>query len=204
MRGRGRPGVGGLRGLPRHYTAYRIGDPDGRHPVFSPAGASQVEGRWHDRGDKVIYAAEHYSTAMLEKLARWRGAPPRNQHYIEISIPVGGRRGGSGAGLAQPQCRDGTAVRSCVVRREAQRSPVRAVDGRPNGAEHHHQRRPRGLSPNRTGLGDARVVGWALVRAALSSVVATSRLEDCQTPAPYACLRRYEPRLGEMKNPTTV
>ena len=33
--------------------------------------------------------SEHYSTAMLEKLAHWNGMPPGNQHYIEITIPAG-------------------------------------------------------------------------------------------------------------------
>lgn len=37
----------------------------------------------------MIYASEHYSTAMLEMLARWNGPPPGNQHFIEIRIPKG-------------------------------------------------------------------------------------------------------------------
>lgn len=35
----------------------------------------------------MIYASEHYSTALLEKLARGAGELPGNQHYIEITIP---------------------------------------------------------------------------------------------------------------------
>jgi RES domain-containing protein len=38
---------------------YRIGDPDGEHPVFSPEGAARVSGRWHEAGDRVVYASEH-------------------------------------------------------------------------------------------------------------------------------------------------
>lgn len=45
-------------------------------------------GRWNERGQPVIYASEHYSTALLEILAR-TGEMPANQHYVEIEIPVG-------------------------------------------------------------------------------------------------------------------
>ena len=69
--------------------AYRIGDPAGRWPVYSPEGARQVGGRWHERGDRVIYASEHYSTAMLETLVRWNGLPPRNQHFVRVHVPEG-------------------------------------------------------------------------------------------------------------------
>ena len=48
-----------------------------------------MSGRWHERGDRVIYASEHYSTAMLEMLARWNGPPPGNQHFVRIGIPRG-------------------------------------------------------------------------------------------------------------------
>jgi len=68
---------------------WRIGDPGGRHPIFSGDGAAQVEGRWHRRGQDVIYAAEHYGTALLEKLAHWNGVLPPNQHFLEIEIPAG-------------------------------------------------------------------------------------------------------------------
>ena len=37
----------------------------------------------------MIYASEHYSTAMLEKLVHGSGRIPPNQHYIEITIPNG-------------------------------------------------------------------------------------------------------------------
>ena len=40
------------------------------------------------RGVRVIYASEHYSTAMLEMLVRWNGIPPANQRFIEIVIPA--------------------------------------------------------------------------------------------------------------------
>ncbi len=37
----------------------------------------------------MIYASEHYSTAMLEKLVHGSGSLPPNQHFIEITIPNG-------------------------------------------------------------------------------------------------------------------
>jgi RES domain-containing protein len=81
--------VNGPRKLPEQRTCYRIGDPDGRFPVVSAEGARRADGRWHARGDAVIYAAEHYSTAMLEKLAHWNGVLPANQHPVEITLPAG-------------------------------------------------------------------------------------------------------------------
>ena len=69
--------------------AYRIGDPDGQFPVWSAEGAKRVQGRWHATGQEVIYASEHYSTALLEKLAQCNGILPPNQHFVEATIPQG-------------------------------------------------------------------------------------------------------------------
>ena len=69
--------------------AYRIGDPQGRFPIWSGEGARRVAGRWHEAGAEVIYASEHYSTALLEALAHWNGILPKGQQYIEITIPRG-------------------------------------------------------------------------------------------------------------------
>ncbi len=77
------------RTLPETMRAYRIGDPGGRFPVWSTAGAKHTSGRWHEPGAEVIYASENYSTALLEKLVQWNAALPPNQHFIEISIPKG-------------------------------------------------------------------------------------------------------------------
>jgi RES domain-containing protein len=81
--------VTGARNLPEPMRIFRIGDPAGKYPIYSGEGAALAEGRWHERGQEVIYASEHYSTAMLEKLAHFNGLLPPNQHYIEISIPAG-------------------------------------------------------------------------------------------------------------------
>lgn len=76
------------RRLTESLRAYRMGDPAGEHPVYSGAGAHRYPGRWNERGQAVIHASEHYSTALLETLAR-TGEMPRNQHYVEIEIPAG-------------------------------------------------------------------------------------------------------------------
>ncbi len=77
------------RTLREPLRAYRIGDPRGYHPIYSGEGAARTEGRWHDRGQEVIYASRYYGTALLEKLAHFNGILPANQHYIEIELPAG-------------------------------------------------------------------------------------------------------------------
>lgn len=79
------------RRLPDTLCAYRIGDPAGLYPIWSPEGAKLVSARWHQAGSEVIYTSENYSTAMLEQLAHWNGRPPPNQHLVEITIPKGTR-----------------------------------------------------------------------------------------------------------------
>lgn len=73
--------------LRKATRAYRIGDPDGRFPVWSTEGARLLGARWYDVGEEVIYASEHYSTALLEKLVYCNGVLPPNQHFVEVSIP---------------------------------------------------------------------------------------------------------------------
>lgn len=75
--------------LSEPMTACRIGDPNGNYPIWSIGGAKRNSGRWHEAGSSVIYASEHYSTAMLEKLVHYGGEMPPNQHQIEITIPSG-------------------------------------------------------------------------------------------------------------------
>lgn len=77
------------RALREAIRAYRMGDPGGRFPVWSAERARQIAARWHDVGEEVIYASEHYSTALLEKLVYCNGVLPPNQHAVEVSIPEG-------------------------------------------------------------------------------------------------------------------
>lgn len=70
-------------------TAYRIGDPAGAYPIFDATGSKLFPGRWNTPSSPMIYASEHYSTAMLEKLVHGSGTLPPNQHYIEITLPNG-------------------------------------------------------------------------------------------------------------------
>ncbi len=73
--------------LDRVLHAYRIGDPDGLYPIFDAGGSKLFHGRWHSVGTAILYASEHYSTAMLEKLVHGSGRLPPNQHFITITIP---------------------------------------------------------------------------------------------------------------------
>lgn len=77
------------RTLPKAQRAYRIGDPNGRYPIFSPEGAVRTAGRWNRAGDRVIYASQSYSTAMLEKLVYYNSVMPPGQHFIQIELPAG-------------------------------------------------------------------------------------------------------------------
>lgn len=73
----------------RVLVCFRIGDPDGDHPIFDAEGARLFPGRWNTAAAPIIYASEHYSTAMLEKLVHANGVMPDNQHYIRITVPNG-------------------------------------------------------------------------------------------------------------------
>ena len=75
--------------IDRTLTCYRVGDPNGEFPIYSSAGAALYSGRWHVVETPVIYASEHYSTAMLETLANTGGELPPNQHFVTITIPRG-------------------------------------------------------------------------------------------------------------------
>ena len=75
--------------LDRTLTCYRVGDPAGAYPIFDASGSRLMPGRWNTEDTPVIYAAVHFSTAMLEKLVHGAGRLPPNQHYIEITVPRG-------------------------------------------------------------------------------------------------------------------
>ena len=75
--------------LDRTLRCYRIGDPAGRHPIFDATGSTLYPGRWNTPSSPMIYAAEHSSTALLEKVVHGSGKIPSNQHSIEITVPRG-------------------------------------------------------------------------------------------------------------------
>ncbi len=75
--------------LDRVLTCYRIGDPAGAYPIFDATGSRLYPGRWNTGASPMIYASEHFSTALLEKLVHGSGRLPPNQHYVEITIPPG-------------------------------------------------------------------------------------------------------------------
>ncbi|HEY0872295.1 MAG TPA: RES domain-containing protein [Vicinamibacterales bacterium] len=68
---------------------YRIGS--GRFPLFDGAGAAASDtARWNSRGRRIIYAAEHYATALLETAAQLNSIRlPKGLVYIQITIPSG-------------------------------------------------------------------------------------------------------------------
>jgi RES domain-containing protein len=75
--------------IDRIVTCYRIGDPEGSYPIFDATGSTIGPGRWNTSNAPCVYACEHYSTAMLEKLVHGNGHLPPNQHFITITIPTG-------------------------------------------------------------------------------------------------------------------
>jgi RES domain-containing protein len=75
--------------LDRTFICYRIGDPNGHYPIYDARGSTLFPGRWNATDRPIIYACEHYSTAMLEKLAHGNGRLPPNQHFIVITVPKG-------------------------------------------------------------------------------------------------------------------
>ncbi|MFZ1088335.1 MAG: RES domain-containing protein [Xanthobacteraceae bacterium] len=75
--------------LDRTLMCYRIGDPDGVYPIFDATASRLYPGRWNTPASPMIYASEHYSTAMLEKLVHGSGQLPPNQHFIRITVPHG-------------------------------------------------------------------------------------------------------------------
>ncbi|MGA2651067.1 MAG: RES domain-containing protein [Terracidiphilus sp.] len=63
-----------------HGTAYG---------VFDTTGAFQYPGRWHSRGTRVVYAAEHASLAVLETLIHAGGRKIPLRALTRIHIPDG-------------------------------------------------------------------------------------------------------------------
>ncbi len=74
--------------LDRTLTAFRLGDAQGEHPIFSAKGSALYPGRWNTAETPIIYTSQHFSTALMELLVSTRRMPP-NQHFIEITIDAG-------------------------------------------------------------------------------------------------------------------
>lgn len=55
--------------------------------MWSTEGARLGSGRSREAGAEMI--SQSHLTAMLETLAHWNGVLPSNQHYIEVTIPIG-------------------------------------------------------------------------------------------------------------------
>jgi RES domain-containing protein len=59
-----------------------------RYPVFDGGGAALEGARWNSPGRSLVYASEHYATALLEKLVHaGRTQLPGAHHAAEIRIP---------------------------------------------------------------------------------------------------------------------
>ncbi len=59
-----------------------------KFPLFDGTGAALGGARWNAKGQRVIYAAESYATALLEVLVHSNiGRVPRGFAFIEIYIP---------------------------------------------------------------------------------------------------------------------
>lgn len=84
MTGTGTPGR-----LDSNLTVYRLGDPGGVYPIYDDEGAALYPGRWNGAGVRMVYASEHYSTALLEKLVHLNFILPKAMHWIGIDIPAG-------------------------------------------------------------------------------------------------------------------
>lgn len=67
--------------------AYRVGSSG--YPLLDGTGAAASDGaRWNSSGRYVIYAAEHYATALLEKAAQLNSLRiPRTLVYVRIQLP---------------------------------------------------------------------------------------------------------------------
>jgi RES domain-containing protein len=69
-------------------TVYRLAKR--RYPVYDGSGAALEGARWNSPGRPLIYASEHYATALLEKLVHaGRTQLPGPHHAAAIEIPEG-------------------------------------------------------------------------------------------------------------------
>ena len=70
------------------FEVFRIGSPS--HRLLDGAGAAAADdARWNTKGRFVIYTAEHYATALLEKAAQLNTIRiPRSLVFVRIRIPA--------------------------------------------------------------------------------------------------------------------
>ena len=67
-------------------TVYRLAKR--RYPIYDGSGAALEGARWNSPGRIVVYASEHYATALLEKLVHaGRTQLPGAHHAAVIHIP---------------------------------------------------------------------------------------------------------------------
>jgi RES domain-containing protein len=67
-------------------TVYRLAKR--RYPIYDGSGAALEGARWNSPGRLLIYASEHYATAILEKLVHaGRTLLPGAHHAAAIEIP---------------------------------------------------------------------------------------------------------------------
>jgi RES domain-containing protein len=60
------------------------------HIALDGQGAFEQGGRWNSPGRRVVYAGESFAIALLERFAHLpTGRIPRNQVFVEITIPAG-------------------------------------------------------------------------------------------------------------------
>lgn len=57
------------------------------YTVFDTGGAAFREGRWHLRGTRIVYAAQHVSLAALELLVHANNQSPPPKSITEIEVP---------------------------------------------------------------------------------------------------------------------
>ena len=69
-------------------TAFRIRSL--RYPLLDGGGAAASDdARWNSRGRRIIYAAEHYATALIEKMAQMNTTRlPATLVYARLDLPL--------------------------------------------------------------------------------------------------------------------
>lgn len=70
----------------RFEKAVRIAS--SRHPIFDGTGASRFGARWNSPGRRIIYTADSFAGAMLEKLVHLNiNRIPASESWVECPIP---------------------------------------------------------------------------------------------------------------------